>query len=482
MYNIIVRRRFLIMRYIKNFVILLFFFIFASMPAFGLEEENKKVFTLDECIKYALEHHEEIKIAKGMVKIQKSRVGQAKSDYFPRLGLGNGYTFSDRNPKGGHETHSNTYDVDLSVNQLIWNFGKTTANINMQKYNAKSAEYDLEDEILTVKYGVKIAYHAVLAAKANVDISNQTVKINELNYERTKALFEEGLKSKIDVVNAEVYYTDAKVQLLEAEQRYETALIELAQAMDYHEDIDFSVANTENFNFQPIEYIADDVDLKYVSYLQDGDNSELVLTSGIQKNNILKNFEFKPYDGSVKDAIETAYKQRPDLKSLELVLKASGESLKAVKRSYMPELAAGAGYGFSKSENSQVQNFRVFAGLDFPIINVMDIKYRIDEGKAYYEIAENNLHHAKHHVYFDVNNLYVAMKQLEKKIPLMQDKVQQTLENFELADGRYTVGLGNFIELQDAQTNYNIAQLDFVQVIFKYNVAREEFLKALGVQ
>ncbi|MCR4881425.1 MAG: TolC family protein [bacterium] len=473
------------MKHIKNLFISLLVATIVMLPAFALEdlkEDKQKTFSVEQCIKYALEHNEAIKIAKNMVKIQKSRVGQAKSDYFPRLGLGNGYTFSDRKTKGMHETHSNTYDVDLSVNQLIWNFGKTAANINMQKYNAKSAQYDLEDEILNITYGVKIAYYGVLAAKANVDISQQTVRINELNYERTKALFEEGLKSKIDVVNSEVYYTDAQVQLLDTEHRYEMALIELAEVMDYHEGIDFSVLNTENFNFKPINYQPEKIDIKYVSDLQDGDNSELVLTSGIQKNDILKNFDFKPYDGTVHDAIETAYKQRPDLKSLELVLKASGESLKAIKRSYYPELGASAGYGFSKGENTHSNNFRVYAGLDFPIINVMNIKYKIDEGKAYYEIAEDNLHHAKHHVYFEISDLYVSMKQLEKKIPLMQQKVAQTLENFELADGRYTVGLGNFIELQDAQTNYNKAQLEFVQTIFTYNVAREEFFKAMGVQ
>ena len=447
------------------------------MPASALDE---KTLTLEQCIKYALNHHEEIKIAKNMVKVQKSRVGQAKSDYFPRLGLGNGYTFSSRKEKGEAERHSGVYDVDLSVNQLIWNFGKTAANINMQKYNAKSAEYDLEDEILNITYGVKMAYYAVLAAKANHNIAEQTVRINKLNYERTKALFEEGLKSKIDVVNSEVYYTDAQVQLLDSQSQYELALIGLATAMDYHDAIDFSVANTESFNFQPINYHPEEVNLHYVSNLQDGDNSELVLTSGIEKHDFLKNFDFKPYEGTVQDAIESAYKQRPDLKSLELVLKASGESLKAIKRSYYPELGASAGYGFSKGENTQSNSFRVYAGLDFPIINVMNIKYKIDEGKAYYEIAEDNLHHAKHHVYFDIQNLYVAMKQLEKRIPLMYQKVEQTLENFELADGRYTVGLGNFIELQDAQTNYNKAQLDFVQVVFKYNVAREEFLKAMG--
>ena len=63
----------------------------------------------------------------------------------------------------------------------------------------------------------------------------------------------------------------------------------------------------------------------------------------------------------------------------------------------------------------------------------------------------------------------------------MSQKIGQTLENFELADGRYTVGLGNFIELQQAQTNYNNAQLAFVQSIFNYNKARFYFEKSIGV-
>ena len=62
----------------------------------------------------------------------------------------------------------------------------------------------------------------------------------------------------------------------------------------------------------------------------------------------------------------------------------------------------------------------------------------------------------------------------------MGNKVKQTLENFELADGRYTVGLGNFIELQDAQTNYNNAQLAYVQSVFDYNVARAQLERAMA--
>ena len=64
------------------------------------------------------------------------------------------------------------------------------------------------------------------------------------------------------------------------------------------------------------------------------------------------------------------------------------------------------------------------------------------------------------------------MIQLEKQIPLLETKVRQTLENLELADGRYEVGLSDYIELQDARVNYNNAQNSYVQTIYKYNVAR----------
>ena len=47
----------------------------------------------DDCITYAMAHNHYINVAKEDVNVQKSRVGQAKSDYFPTLGLGTGYNF-----------------------------------------------------------------------------------------------------------------------------------------------------------------------------------------------------------------------------------------------------------------------------------------------------------------------------------------------------------------------------------------------------
>ena len=86
------------------------------------------------------------------------------------------------------------------------------------------------------------------------------------------------------------------------------------------------------------------------------------------------------------------------------------------------------------------------------MVNIMDIKYRIDEGKSYLDIAKDNVDLSTKNINFEVQKYYIA------------------------------VGLNNFIELQDAQTNYNNAQLAFVQSVFDYNVAREEFKKSMGVR
>ena len=94
--------------------------------------------------------------------------------------------------------------------------------------------------------------------------------------------------------------------------------------------------------------------------------------------------------------------------------------------------------------------------------------------------ALDNVNLSKQNIYFEVQNAYVNMQQIEKRIPLLEVKVRQTLENFELADGRYAVGVGDFIQLQDAKQNYNNAQQSYVQAVFEYNLARATLEKAMG--
>ena len=298
-------------------------------------------------------------------------------------------------------------------------------------------------------------------------------------------MFEEGLKSRIDVVNAEVYLTDAQTQLIDAQYKYDTAMVTLKNAMYYTESTPFIVENTENFDFLRNNYKMQTVEIGNIKLNGEDDDFEksvVLLTSGIQKQDILQNYKFDPFVISLNEAIENAYQNRPDLKSLKMLARAQEESLKQVKRVWAPQLSASAGYSLRNMDSKNQTGFTASANLSLPTVNIMNVKYKIDEGNSYLDIAKENVNLSEKNINFEVQKNYLSMRRLEKTIPLKTDKVRQTLENFELADGRYAVGLNNFIELQDAQTNYNNAQLAFVQSIFDYNVAREEFKKSMGVR
>ena len=467
--------------YIKTalVVICLLCFIPASFAIEQMSVEKNAVLNIKDCIEIALQNSPLIKKARYNYGIAKGNLGVAKSDYFPTLGIGTGYNFTD-NKNSRRNTNSSIYSAEANISQLIWNFGKTNANIRMYNFDRIAALYEFEDTVLQTIFGVKTNYYGVLAAKATLDVNRANVQINERNYQRTKAYFDEGIRSKIDLVNAEVNLSDSKVTLVESERAYKNALVQLNNSMYIAFAPEYEIENTETFNFQT-NYVP--VNLEKIDEKKDlskppKDVSDAFLTSQVEKINVLDNYKFEPFPYTFEESVNLAYKNRPDLKVYDASLNAMKEALKYTKREYLPEISATAGYGYRDQYNTN--SFNVGVNLSTSV-NIKGQKHRIDNAKLQVQLAEAEIDQAKQDIYFEVQNLYISMIQLEKQIPLLAVKVKQTLENFELADGRYAVGLGDYIQLQDAKVNYNNAQVSYVQTVYNYNVARANLEKAIAL-
>ena len=444
------------------------------------------VMSIDDCVKYALEHNPNLSVSIERIKAAKFGIGKARANYAPKLMARVNYGHNE-NKNNIRHTEGDSGGFNVGVSQTIWDFGKTTAKIKMAKFDTLSAQYDYDYDILDVIYAVKINYYNVLAALAHLDVYEQNVRIQKLNYERTNAMFNEGLKSKIDVVNAQVNLTDSEIQLVEGRKNLQVAMIDLKNSMYYQEDKPFIVKNTENFGFLKADYRKKVESLSTPkspeTVIKKNEDGLIMLTSGIEHNDMIQNFEFVPMVLTKKDAVDKAIKERPDLKSVEMLTQVQEESLNAIKRQYLPDVSGDLTWGYTRQENSLYSSaLQVGASIGIGSVNPMGIYYQVQEGKSLLDIAYHNLNIAKTGIFWEVQNNYVNMRQLEKKIPLMNTKVKATLENFELADGRYSVGLNNYVELQDALTNYNNAQLNFVEAVFNYNVARETLLKSMGVK
>lgn len=438
------------------------------------------VLSLEDCIEIALKNSPAVKKSRYNYRLSKTDVNIAKASYFPTIGIGTGFNYND-NHSNIRSINNNYYSAEASISQLIWNFGKTNARIRMQKFNQIASEFNFDNTVLSTIYSVKNNYYGVLAAKAAVDVNRANVQINERNYQRTKAYFDEGIKSKIDLVNSEVYLSDSKVTLVNSIKNYQNALVKLNNSMYIAYAPEYEIKNTETFNFKRNEI---PVNLTKISEKKDLSNppqnvTDATLTSSVEKLDVMENFNFKPFPHTFEESVEIAIKNRPDLKAYESTLKAMKQSLLYIKREYYPEITGSAGYGFR--DTNSTNSFSLGINLKSSV-NIMSKKSEIDAGKIQVELAQNEIDLLKQNIYFEVQAAYIDMIQLEKQIQLLAVKVRQTLENLELADGRYFVGIGDYIELQDAKVNYNNAQQSYVEAVYNYNVARAQLEQAIALK
>lgn len=437
-----------------------------------IKVEQGSVLSLDDCIGLALSNNPEIKNARYNYGISKASVGLARSEFFPTVGVGTGYTFTDTRAKH-FSSDVNSYTVQATLNQLLWNFGRTNARIRMEKFYMIADEFTFYDIVRQTIFAVKQRYYEVLAARATVLVNEAYVDINERNYLRTKAYFDEGLKSKIDLVNAEVTLSDSKITLIKSQNAYKNSLVNLNNAMYLTNVPSYSISDG-NVNLK--DNVAD-VDLSKITQTTSKESDEVPvsvndakqLTSAIEKLEVLTDYKIDEFPYSFEECIDIAYKNRADLKAYNSTLDAIKEHLLMIKRNYYPALSAQAGYGFRNQENTNSLSVGVNLSSS---LNIMAQKYEVDAAKYQVDIAQNSLNKLNQDIYFAVQNAYINMIELEKQIPLQGVKVRQTLENYELAEGRYYVGLGDYIELQDAKVNYNKAQNSYIETIYKYNVAR----------
>ena len=449
----------------------------------SIQIEKNAALTLNDCIKIALNNSPVVKKYILNLDIAKSSVGVAKSAYFPSLSLGTSYkqNFGERSHNFGSYQSRTLPGFDASLSQLLWNFGKTDANIRMEKFNRIAAEFDFDETILTTIFNVKLQYYGVLAARSLMEVERLNVQINERNYQRTLAYFDEGIKSKIDLVNAEVNLSDSKVSFVKAENTYKNAIVSLNNAMYVAYAPEYSIQNTETFNlsnpYVPMSLTNINNYKKLLATPED--ISDAVYAVKAEKSDVLKNYSFEKYPYTFEKSVEIAKENRPDLKAYDATLNAMKQSLLAVKREYYPELSGSAGYGF-RDTNSQ-NSFTLGVSLKTNV-NIMGQKNKIDAAKIQVDIAENEIDLLKQDIYFEVQAAYIDMIQLEKQIPLLAVKVKQTLENLELADGRYFVGIGDYIQLQDAKVNYNNAQQEYVKAVYEYNVARAKLEQAIALK
>lgn len=400
--------------------------------------KNGTNLSMVECIALAFKNSPKIRRKKYELDVASSNVGIARSKYFPEFNAGVGF-FHENN---SNSIYYNKYyrelpNVGVSLNKMIWDFGKTTAYVKMEEFYKIGAEYEFMDSLCATLFDIKDKYYKLLRAQALLQVAENNVDINE-NFVKIS-------RKGADLTTAQVNLSKAKIELMEAHNNYLNARLDLSNSMYLGEQYDFTIKRTPTFNFND--------DYEY-------------------KNSKQEPAEFVPFKFNFKrdDAIDIAYKSSPDLRVLEATKNAMEQSLLFIKRTYFPELSANVGYNFYNTNEASNNNFNVGVNLTTGI-NLMELKHSIKGADAQVNLADNEINLFKKDLYYEVKRAFNNVDKSERTVPIAQSSVKEALNNISVIEKKYIDGNLDYTSLQDARKDYIDAVTNYVESLYNYNIS-----------
>jgi outer membrane protein len=422
--------------------------IFAIPLTVNAEEIIKKgeSLNLERCIEIALKMQPNITAAVHSVDASVSRVSQARANYYPQINWSSSYerissskSSNSLTSGAGFAGKTNSYDqyvTGFSLSQDIYDFGKTPSQVKIQNFSLDSVRSDLDNISEQVVLNVKQAYYGVLQTKRNRDVASDTVSQFRQHLEQAKGFYEVGTKPRFDVTKAEADLSSARLNLIKAENALKLSIVSLNNAMGVP---------------AAPEYI------------------------------LVDDFLFVKYSVSFEDAIAKAYSNRPDLKSTIARRQAAESSIDLAITGYYPVLTGSAAYNWSGERLSSLdRGWNVGAALSFPLFSGFLTKHQVQEAKANLNILKANEESQRQNIFSDVQQAYLNLKQAEESIPTAELGVKQAQENFEIATGRYAAGVGNPIEVTDAEVLLANAKLSHIQALYNQKISQANLEKAMG--
>lgn len=429
--------------------------VLISIPAGNLINAQKKIWSLDDCILYALEKNIQVQKALVSNSIYNQDVYLTKAARYPSFSGSvrqnfNWNNVTDNTAGATVFKGTNGVNVSASTGMTVYNGSKLRNSIKQSETNLEADKYNTEVIKETVSLNILNAYLAVLFAEEQV--KNDESQISSLTEQL--ALAEERLKlgaiANSDYLQVKSQLATEKQTLATAESQLALNRIALMQLMEYP--------------------ISNDFQIKYPNL------------------DSLVNQKRTP---DPVEVYQTALGIKPEVKNAELLKNSSQISIDLAKAGHYPNISLNGGVSSSYSGyqtsfstsykpgsfGSQLsRNISPSIGLSasVPIYLNRQIKTNV-------EIAKLNLNNAELNEFNTKDVLRKAIEQACQNVVSNQIEYEASLEaykavkeSYDVASEKYNQGLMSSVDFLIQKTTFISTESSFLQakynLIFSYKV------------
>jgi outer membrane protein len=330
------------------------------------------------------------------------------------------------------------YRMGVSANQLIWDFGQTLNQWRAAKVGADAQSQSFRAAEVQVAFNVRTAFFTARAARDLVDVARDTLANLDKHLTQIEGFVQLGSRPEIDVSQARADRANGRVQLINAENGYDVARAQLNLAIGLERGVDYALS---------------DESLPVI----DGE------------------------DAGIEALVDEAARTRPELASLRLMVTGRELSLRSIREAHLPSL--GFSTAFSDNGNALdrlIWNWSGALTLSVPIFLGGSIDAQSRQSAALLMGVRAQLDAERQQVRLEIEQARLGVRAAKGLVDATADALTNTRDRLRLAEGRYQTGVGNIIELGDAQVAATAAAAQHVQAEYQVSIARAQLMKALG--
>lgn len=288
-------------------------------------------------------------------------------------------------------------------------------------------------------------YLTVLMHQAQQRVLVQSLERNERALQDARSLFLQGKGLKTDTLSTYISVQHLKASLAALENTLAVQELQLKQLMGLEQD-------STRFVF------ADSLDV------------------------------VDPLGRLAEGGLDLALNNRKDLRVQVLQQALAQEQLVKVKAGYKPQLAAIAQYQVqNQSDNLNPWKGGIprtsFAGLrlSIPIYSGNRLQYQQAQSRLSLRQSDLALQDLKSSIQTELVALEANLKAAYDQWRIQQQNVEAAQINYTMMNDRYRYGLGNRLELTDAELALTRARLEHLQAVYSINLVELQWKKALGI-
>jgi outer membrane protein TolC len=331
----------------------------------------------------------------------------------------------------------NVFDVRASVSQTVLDLSALN-RYRAENENLKAAQLASMDTRDLIVYVVANLYLQAIADHSRIGATRAQVKTAEVLHRLALDQRAAGVVPGIEVLRAQVELQAQQQRLIVVEAIAAKDKLALARAIGL-----------------PL-------------------GQEFVLSDGMS---------YEPIAGmSLDEAVQRAYKDRPDYQGAQVKLKSAELDRKAARARHLPTVGFSADYGIiGQRPWDSHGTFSIAGVLRIPIFTGGSIQATEWQAEAAVRQRQAELEDLRGKIYYSIQTAFLDLKAASDRVRVAQSAVKLADEQILQSQDRFKAGVTNNIEVVQAQEALATASENFIASLQAHNAAKLALARAIGI-